>query len=76
MFCLSHIYLILISTIAVHGVLSAAALGVMYDNTWSEKHMLYIDITATFTVRVDEGKLFATLPKTRQRGWQMVLILT
>ena len=31
-------------------VLSAAALGVMYDNTCFEKHMLYIDITATFTV--------------------------
>ena len=30
--------------------ISAPALGVMYDNTWSEKHMLYIDITATFTV--------------------------
>ena len=23
----------------LHGVLSAAALGVMYDNTWSEKHI-------------------------------------
>ena len=36
----------------------------MYNDTWSEKHMLYIDITAIFTVWVD-GKLFATLPKTR-----------
>ena len=25
-------------------------LAVMYDNTWSEKHMLYIDITATFNL--------------------------
>ena len=45
-----HIFFISISTIVVHGVLSAAALGVMYDNTWSEKHRLYIDITATLTV--------------------------
>ena len=35
------VFLILISTIVVHGVSSAAALGVMYDNTLSEKHMLY-----------------------------------
>ena len=40
-----------VSTIVVHGVLSAAALGVMYENTWFNKHyMLNIDITATFIV--------------------------
>ena len=49
-FCISHIYLISISTIVVHGLLYAAVLGLMYDTTWSAKHILYIDITATFTV--------------------------
>ena len=48
--CFIMCFIISISTIVVHGVLSAAALGVMYEFTWSGKHMLYIDITATFTV--------------------------